>query len=257
MKIALIGYGKMGKMIEKIALGRGNEISCRIDKENPEDFGSEEFLGSDVAIEFTTPSTAAANIAECFRAGIPVVCGTTGWVNETGASGKTLLEEARDRCEAGEGTLLWASNFSIGVNIFMAVNRYLARIMESFADYTPSMTETHHIHKLDHPSGTAISLALQIEENNSRVTGWAEPEEGKAPQAGILEISHVREGEVPGIHTIVWDSPTDDITITHSAKSRQGFALGAVMAAEWLAGKKGFRTLPEMLAEITRQDIFK
>ena len=247
----------MGKMIEKIALERGNEISCRIDKENLEDFGSEAFLGSDVAIEFTTPATAAANIAVCFRAGIPVVCGTTGWVSETGVRGRTQLEEARDRCEAGEGTLLWASNFSIGVNIFMAVNRYLARIMESFADYTPSMTETHHIHKLDHPSGTAISLAQQIEENNSRVTGWAEPEEGKTPQTGTLEISHVREGEDPGIHTIVWDSPTDDITITHSAKSRQGFALGAVMAAEWLAGKKGFRTLPEMLAEITRQDIFK
>lgn len=249
MKIALIGYGKMGKMIEGIALERGNEITCRIDKDNLEDFDSEAFRTSDVAIEFTTPGTAVGNVRRCFAAGVPVVCGTTGWT--------ASLPEFQDDCAKGKGTLLWSSNFSIGVNIFMAVNRYLARIMDSFPQYTPDMTETHHIHKLDHPSGTAITLAEQIEANTGRITGWAEPEEGKAASEGILEIAHRREGEVPGIHSIHWDSIVDEITITHSAKSRAGFALGAVMAAEWLAGKRGYHTLGEMLTEITNQDIFK
>lgn len=255
MKIALIGYGKMGRMIEKIALERGNEITCRIDKDNTSDFDTEAFRGSDVAIEFTTPGTAAGNVTRCLDAGVPVVCGTTGWTADVSAGGVSLLDEMRLRCDNGGGTLLWASNFSIGVNIFMSVNRYLARIMDSFAQYTPRMTETHHVHKLDHPSGTAITLAEQIEDNNSRVTGWAEP--GASHEEGVMEIDHVRSGEVPGIHTIIWDSAVDDITITHSAKSRAGFALGAVMAAEWLAGKQGFRTLGEMLTEMTNQDIFR
>lgn len=256
MKIALIGYGKMGRMIEGIALERGNEITCRIDRDNPEDFDSEAFRSSEVAIEFTTPSTAVENIERCFRAGIPVVCGTTGWVNEPSADGGgTRLDEMHRICDEGKGTLMWASNFSIGVNIFMAVNRYLAGIMESFAQYSPSMTETHHVHKLDHPSGTAITLAEQIEASNRLVKGWVET--GTVHEEGVMEIGHVRRGEVPGIHTIVWNSPVDDITITHSAKSRAGFALGAVTAAEWLAGKRGFRTLGEMLDEITKQNIFK
>lgn len=255
MKIALIGYGKMGKMIEEIALERGNEITCRIDKDNTADFESDDFRNSDVAIEFTTPATARENIGMCFKAGVPVVCGTTGWVNQKTDSGITLLEDTRRLCEAGEGTFLWASNFSIGVNIFMAVNKYLARIMQSFPQYRPRMVETHHIHKLDHPSGTAITLAEQIEECNNLVAGWAEPDTPHAED--VMEIEHVRSGEVPGIHTIIWDSAVDDITITHSAKSRAGFALGAVMAAEWLAGKKGFHTLDEMLTEMTNQDIFK
>lgn len=263
MKIALIGYGKMGHMIETIARERGNEVTVRIDKENLEDFGSEAFLSSDVAIEFTTPGTGAANVGRCMAAGIPVVSGTTGWVNDIDPeSGATRLEEAKARCERGEGTLMWSSNFSIGVNIFMAVNRYLARIMNSFPQYTPSMVETHHVHKLDHPSGTAITLAEQIIEATGRIKEWVEPSAerdvaGAEPGAGILEIAHRREGEVPGIHTITWDSAVDEITITHSAKSRAGFALGAVMAAEWLAAKQGYHTLGEMLTEITNQDIFK
>jgi len=256
MKIALIGYGKMGHMIEEIALDRGHEISCRIDKDNLEDFDSEAFKSSDAAIEFTTPGTAAANVARCFEVGKPVVCGSTGWVNTVDPeSGRTLLEVMKDRCDKGEGTLMWASNFSIGVNVFMAVNRHLARIMDSFPQYTPSMVETHHVHKLDHPSGTAITLAEQIVSNTGRVSGWTESE--NHPDKGMMEIAHVRQGEVPGIHTIVWDSAVDDITITHSAKSRAGFALGAVMAAEWLAGKRGYHTLGEMLTEMTNQDIFK
>lgn len=243
MKIALIGYGKMGHIIERIALERGNEITCRIDKDNPEDFDSEAFRSSDVAIEFTTPSTAVGNIDRCFKAGVPVVCGTTGWT--------ARLDEMRARCENGEGTLMWASNFSIGVNIFMAVNKYLAKLMNSFPQYSPSMVETHHIHKLDHPSGTAITLAEQIVEESVKVDDWKEPdEEGNVPE-GKLRIDHIRSGEVPGIHTIIWDSAVDEISITHSAKSRDGFALGAVMAAEWLAGRKGFHSIDEMLSDLT------
>ena len=237
MKIAIIGYGKMGKMIEGIALRRGHQITCRIDKDNTKDFDTEAFRSSDVAIEFTTPATAVENIEKCFKAGVPVVCGTTGWT--------ARLEDMRRRCDAGEGTLLWASNFSVGVNIFKAVNKFLARIMDKFPDYKAEMTEVHHIHKLDHPSGTAITLAEGIIENNSRITGWSEE-----IKEGMLPIKALREGEVPGIHTIKWDSDVDDITITHSAKSRGGFALGAVIAAEWLADKKGFKTIDEMMGSI-------
>lgn len=249
MKIALIGYGKMGHIIERIAIARGNTITCRIDADNQEEFDSEAFRKSDVAIEFTTPATAAANIARCFEAGVPVVCGTTGWTGR--------LEYFRRLCHEGKGSLLWASNFSIGVNIFMAVNRYLADIMNSFPAYTPSMTETHHVHKLDHPSGTAITLAEQIVEHTDRVSGWREPSETGAPaEEGILTVDHVRRGEVPGIHTITWDSAADEISITHSAKSREGFAAGAVMAAEWLPGHPGFHTIGEMLAGVTGMNIF-
>ncbi len=249
MKIALIGYGKMGHIIERIAIERGNEITCRIDKDNTSDFNTEAFRDSDVAIEFTTPATAAGNVRKCFEAGVPVVCGTTGWTGRLG--------EMREECDAGRGTLLWASNFSIGVNIFMAVNRYLATIMNNFAQYTPRMVETHHVHKLDHPSGTAITLAGQIVDRTDRIDGWVEPETDPRHSADMMEIEHIRSGEVPGIHTIIWDSAVDDITITHSAKSRDGFALGAVMAAEWLAGKHGFHTLGEMLCEMTGQKIFE
>lgn len=251
MKIALIGYGKMGKMIEGIALNRGHKITCKIDVNNLSDFDTEAFRDSDVAIEFTTPGTAQENIERCFVAGVPVVCGTTGWTSH--------LEEMQERCDKGEGTLLWASNFSIGVNIFMAVNRYLSRIMESFPQYHPEMEEVHHVHKLDHPSGTAITLAEQLISNNQFVSKWAENEKGQdnTQNGHILLISHKREGEVPGIHTIKWDSDVDDITISHSAKSRAGFAEGAVIAAEWLADKQGFKTIGEMMADITKQDIFR
>lgn len=238
----------MGHIIERIALERGNEVVCRIDRDNLEDFESEAFLTADVAIEFTTPGTAAGNIERCFEAGIPVVCGTTGWTER--------LPEMRAICEAGRGTMLWASNFSIGVNIFMAVNKFLAGIMNHFPEYAPRMVETHHIHKLDHPSGTAITLAEQIDAATARVKGWCEPDEKGSCPEGALPIEHVRSGEVPGIHTIVWDSPVDDITITHSAKSRDGFALGAVMAAEWLPTNPGYHTMAEMLTDITNQKFF-
>lgn len=243
MKIALIGYGKMGHIIERIALERGNRITCRIDKDNQEEFDSEAFRTSDVAIEFTTPGTAVGNICRCFEAGVPVVSGTTGWTE--------ALPEMRKICEEGKGTLMWASNYSIGVNIFMAVNRYLSRIMNKFPEYTPELKEVHHIHKLDHPSGTAITLAEQIVKNTDRIEGWMEPSEESPLLPNLLPVDHERRGEVPGIHTIIWSSEADEITISHSAKGRAGFALGAVLAAEWLAGKKDYHDINEMMDSLT------
>lgn len=245
MKIALIGYGKMGHIIENIAKERGHEIVSIIDMDNREDFDSEAFRSADVAIEFTIPTSAEGNVLKCFEAGVPVVSGTTAWNDR--------LPAMKALCDEGKGTLLWASNFSVGVNIFKAVNRYLARLMNAFPQYTPKMTEIHHIHKLDHPSGTAVTLAEDLIAENGRVNSWGEPEEGKTLAADVLEIDHERRGEVPGIHTIEWDSAQDTISITHSAKTREGFAMGAVLAAEWLAAQKGFHTIDEMFADIVNQ----
>lgn len=245
MKIALIGYGKMGRMIEKIAKDRGHEIVAIIDIDNQQDFDSEAFRSADCAIEFTTPHTAVNNIKRSFAAGVPVVVGSTGWTEEM-----PLIEAT---CKEANSAFIFASNYSVGVNIFMALNRKLSEIMARFPEYTPRMVETHHIHKLDHPSGTAITLAEDLIAENSRIIGWHEPEpDGKSWTAdktnGIsMEIEHLREGEVPGIHTIEWDSPVDYISITHSAKSREGFALGAVLAAEWLPGHSGRHYIGEVL----------
>ena len=243
MKIALIGYGRMGRMIKEIAESRGNEIVAVIDVDNVEDFDSPEFKSADVAIEFTVPSVGVENILKCFKAGVPVVSGTTGF--------KDRLPMLKEMCEKGEGTLLHSTNFSIGVNIFRAINRYLAKVMNDFPAYRPYMTEVHHIHKLDHPSGTAITLADELVEANDNVGGWYEPTVEKSTES-FMPLNTIREGEVPGIHTIKWESDVDSITISHSAKSRAGFALGAVRAAEWLAGKKGFFTMSEMLSDITK-----
>lgn len=234
MKIALIGYGKMGRMIEKTALGRGHEIVSIIDVDNTSDFASEEYASADVAIEFTTPSTAVDNILKSFAVGVPVVCGTTGWMEH--------LDRIKAMCANSEGTLFYSSNYSLGVNIFMAVNRYLSKIMEGFEQYNPSIEEIHHIHKLDHPSGTAITLAEGILSEISRKKTWTENKDAD----GLL-ITHGREGEVPGIHTITWDSAEDVISMRHEAKGREGLALGAVAAAEWLVGKQGFFTMSDML----------
>ena len=234
MKIALIGYGKMGRAIERIALGRGHEIVCRIGAENLSDFDSPEFATADVAIEFTTPKTAVDNYKRAFKRGVRVVSGTTGWLEQA--------PEIMEMCQNGEGTLLWSSNFSLGVNIFFAVNSYLASIMKAMPQYSPSMTEVHHVHKLDHPSGTAITLAEGIIGADPAVKGWTEQ--------GMMPITSVREGEVPGIHTIAWDGPADTITIEHSAKNRDGFALGAVMAAEWAAGRSGWLTMESFMRTI-------
>lgn len=243
MKIAIIGYGRMGHLIEQIAKERGHKIVSIIDADNTEDFDTPEFRSADVAIEFTTPGTAVKNILSSFAAKVPVVVGTTGWTDS--------LPDIKSMCEKGDGTLLFASNFSIGVNLFMAFNRYAAKVMNDFPEYNPSMTEIHHIHKLDHPSGTAITLANELVENVDRIKCWEEPEPGKTPNPKALEIEHVREGEVPGTHIITWDSPVDSITLKHEAKSRVGFALGAVKSAEWLKGKKGFFTIADMLSDVT------
>lgn len=220
MKIALIGYGKMGHIIEQIAIERGHEVVCIIDQDNIDDFESDAFASADVAIEFTTPQTAEGNIRRAWAAGVAVVCGTTGW-NVEG-----LQQESNE-----EKGLMWSSNYSIGVNILFALNQQLAKYMEAYPEYTPHMTEVHHIHKLDAPSGTAKTLQEAI--GNGRLK--------------VGDIESIREGEVPGIHTIVWDSEVDSISISHSAKSRKGFALGAVIAAEWMNGKKGWHTFQEVI----------
>ena len=229
MKIALIGYGKMGKTIEQIALSRGHKIVSIIDVNNPEDFESDAFRSADVAIEFTTPATAFDNYMKCFEENVPVVSGTTGWTARLG--------EIKDICEKEGKTFFYASNFSIGVNIFFALNKYLAKIMNNFPSYDVRMTEVHHIHKLDAPSGTAITLAEGILENIDRKDRWTLE---TAEKPTDLPIHAIREGEVPGIHEIIYESDVDTISIKHDAKSRAGFALGAVVAAEFTAGKKGF-----------------
>ena len=229
MKIALVGYGKMGKTIEQIARDRGHEIVSIIDVNNPEDFESEAFKQADVAIEFTTPATAFDDYMKCFAAGVPVVSGTTGWLNR--------LDEVKRMCAEEGKTFFYASNFSIGVNIFFALNKYLAKIMNNFPSYDVRMTEVHHIHKLDAPSGTAITLAEGILDNLDRKERWTLETSEKPTD---LPIHAIREGEVPGIHEIIYESDADIISIKHDAKSRAGFALGAVLAAEFTAGKKGF-----------------
>lgn len=242
MKIALIGYGKMGREIEKIALSRGHEIVCIIDIDNQQDFESEAFKGADVAIEFTNPMVAYQNYMKTFAAGVKLVSGSTGWLKEHG-------EEVRKLCTEGGKTLFWSSNFSLGVAIFSAVNKYLACIMNQFDGYDVSMTETHHIHKLDAPSGTAITLAEGIIENIDRKDSWVKGTL-QAPDGSVsgttecapneLSVSSIREGEVPGIHTIRYESEADSIVITHDAKNRKGFALGAVLAAEYTANHVGY-----------------
>ena len=229
MKIALIGYGKMGKTIEQIALQRGHQIVSIIDINNTADFDSEAFRSADVAIEFTTPATALGNYMRCFEANVPVVSGTTGWLSH--------LDEVKAKCEQEGKTFFYASNFSVGVNIFFALNRYLAKIMNGFPAYDVRMTEVHHIHKLDAASGTAITLAEGILDNVERKERWTLE---TAEQPTDLPIHAIREGEVPGIHEIIYESEADTISIKHDAKSRAGFALGAVIAAEFTAGKKGF-----------------
>jgi dihydrodipicolinate reductase (EC 1.3.1.26) len=226
----------MGKEIEKIALSRGHQIVSIIDLNNQDDFTSEAFKSADVAIEFTAPTVAYNNYIRAFNAGVKVVSGSTGWMDEHG-------DEIKDLCKNGGKTLFWASNFSLGVAIFSAVNKYLAKIMNQFPTYDVTMSETHHIHKLDAPSGTAITLAEEILENLDRKESWVK-EEAKATSE--LPIHSIREGEVPGIHTIRYESEADSISITHDAKNRKGFALGAVLAAEFTCGKQGLLGMSDL-----------
>ena len=223
MRIALIGYGKMGHMIEEIALSRGHEIVARIDANDAFDLN-----GAEVAIEFTTPATAKDNILRAWAQGVPVVCGTTGWDAEA------LLDE--DKRLHNKPMLIWKSNFSVGVNIFFELNKQLAAAMSEQPQYTPSITETHHIHKLDKPSGTAKTLANDIMSAAKPLNGDLLDSDGHR-QSSVLNdvpIESIREGEVPGTHEVKWDSEEDTIIISHIAKGRRGFALGAVLAAESL-----------------------
>ena len=243
MKIALVGYGKMGHIIEQIAVQRGHTIVSTIDIDNTGAFDSDEFRSADVAIEFTTPTTAFDNYQKCFAAGIKVVSGTTGWTKRIG--------EIKRQCEEEGATFFYASNFSIGVNIFFALNRYLAKLMNSFPAYDVNMTEIHHIHKLDAPSGTGITLAEGILGEIERKKQWAlaenDAEQFNPGKPEELLIHALREGEVPGIHEIRYESDVDSITIKHDAKSRAGFALGAVLAAEFTAEKRGLLGMEDLL----------
>ena len=239
MKIALIGYGKMGKMIEQIAKDRGHEIVSIIDIGNQEDFESEAFASADVAIEFTAPQAAYGNFLKAFAKNVKVVSGSTGWMKDHG-------EEVRKMCSEGGQTLFWASNFSVGVAIFSAVNRYLAKIMNGFNQYDAHMEETHHIHKIDAPSGTAITLAEDMIAELDRKDSWVKGQENLPYDSRSLRIDSLRRGEVPGIHTIRYDSEADMITISHEAHSRKGFALGAVLAAEYTKDHQGLLTISDM-----------
>lgn len=219
MKIALIGYGKMGHLLEKVARSRGHEVVCVIDVDNRADFDSEAFRSADVAIEFTMPAVAYDNVMAAFAQGVKVVSGTTGWYSQHEA-------ELRELCApAGGNTLFWSSNYSVGVALFRAVNRQLARLMNDYPGYSVRMEETHHIHKLDAPSGTAVTIADDIRAELKRTSD--------------VPITSIREGEVPGIHTVCYESEADVITLTHSAKNRTGFALGAVLAAEFTEKQDG------------------
>lgn len=249
MKIALIGYGKMGHLIEQIAVARGHEVVCIIDIDNREDFDSEAFARAEVAIEFTNPTAAYGNICKAWERGVKVVTGSTGWMQEHGS-------EVERMCREEGKTLFWASNFSLGVYLFDKLNVTLARLMNPYPQYDVRMEEVHHVHKLDAPSGTAITLAEHLVANLDRKRAWAKgilvaadgSRSGEAEAAAdVLAIDSIRRGEVPGIHTIRYNSQYDEISITHDAHNRGGFALGAVLAAEYTLGHKGLLTMDDMM----------
>jgi 4-hydroxy-tetrahydrodipicolinate reductase len=236
MKIALIGYGKMGKTIEAIALERGHTADLKIDIDSVADFTKENLLQCDVAIEFTGPHSAKENILSCLDAGIPVVSGSTGWLED--------WSEVANFCKEKNGSFLYASNFSVGVNIFFEVNKKLAQLMNGHTEYSISMQEIHHTQKKDAPSGTAITLAEQILQEIPVKKKWVN-DETTDPEA--LPIISKREDPAPGTHSIIYSSPIDDIEIIHTAHNRNGFALGAVLAAEYICNKKGIFSMKDVL----------
>ncbi|MBC7412393.1 MAG: 4-hydroxy-tetrahydrodipicolinate reductase [Bacteroidia bacterium] len=237
MKIVLLGYGKMGKMIEAIALERGHTIACTVSTNKLSMMETEAFTTADVAIDFSTPTSVVHNIHTCFAKNIPVVVGTTGWNNE--------LATITDQCNQQQQALLHASNFSIGVNVFFAINKKLAQLMQPYPSYNISMQEVHHLQKLDAPSGTGISLANDILKNNNNYNDWVLLENKNSNTQ--IPIEALRKPDVVGFHSITYNSPIDNITISHDAHTRQGFAQGAVIAAEWLVGKKGVFTMNDVL----------
>ncbi|HSC52701.1 MAG TPA: 4-hydroxy-tetrahydrodipicolinate reductase [Phnomibacter sp.] len=236
MKVALLGYGKMGKTIERILTDRGHQVVLIIDKDNLSDLTTEALSKADVAIEFTNPESAINNLSKCFEAGVPVVCGTTGWLQE-----KAYVEKV---CKEFNGGFIYASNFSIGVNIFFEVNKLLAKLIANHPSYDVKLTEVHHTAKLDAPSGTAISLAEQVLAQLPHKNKWVNELNAAANE---ISIESIREDPAPGTHTVTYTSAIDDIEIKHTAHTREGFALGAVLASEFLAGKQGIYTMREVL----------
>ncbi len=244
MKIALYGYGRMGKAIEQAALARGHQVVLHVDQHN----AGTPPTGAEVAIEFSRPEQAIANMRLCVGNKVPVVVGTTGWYEH--------LDEVKAFVEQQHGSVLWASNFSIGVNLFFELNRQLASLMDRHPEYQASMEEVHHVHKLDAPSGTAITLACGVGDVHTRYQGWVLAEgnasgPGPATPGGKrpLPIASIRKDEVPGTHTVAWTSPDDRISVTHEAFGRHGFATGAVVAAEWLRGRAGLFTMQDVLRD--------
>ena len=236
MKIILIGYGKMGKMIESIAVERGHEIILKIDVDNLEQFTQENLQQAQVAIEFTKPETAFANVTRCIEYGVPVVSGTTGWYDR--------LEGVKQLCAERNGAMLCTSNFSLGVNIFFEINRQLARLMNGFPDYSVAIEEIHHTQKLDAPSGTAITLAESIIDEIPRIEKWELDGDHKTD---TVPIRAIRKDSVPGTHHVAYSSEIDDVEIIHTAHNRKGLALGAVMAAEYIYDKKGVFSMKDFL----------
>lgn len=236
MNIALIGYGKMGKEIENILLSRSHNIGLIIDVDNQEQFTKEKFKDIDVAIEFTAPHTAFNNICKCIEFGVPVVCGTTAWLDR--------YDEVVSLCKKHDGAFFYSSNYSVGVNIFFKINKMLAELMNPYKEYDVTLEEVHHTQKKDSPSGTAVTLAEGVLENLERKDSWVghtttEPSE--------LEVIGIRRSVVPGTHTVTWESEVDQIEIKHTAKSRRGFAFGAVIAAEFVNGKKGVYSMNDII----------
>lgn len=236
MNIAIIGYGKMGKLLESISIQRGHNVVSIIDTDNTDDFGSVGFRSADVALEFTTPQTAVDNIRKAWEADVKVVCGTTGWTSEL----PKLITELGNNGKS----LFWASNFSLGVNLFWELNKHIAELLNRFPQYNVSIEEIHHIHKKDAPSGTAVTLAEAICSATDGKNGWTLSPDSKEDK---IEIVAIRQGDVFGIHTAKYESKEDIITFTHKAKSREGFALGAVLAAEFVCDKKGYFTMNDLL----------
>ena len=233
MKVILLGYGKMGRTIDRIAQERGHEVVARIDIDNP---GALDTAKGDVAIEFSHPEAAFENVSRCLTKGIPVVCGTTGWLSKKA--------EIESLCKENNGTFFYASNYSLGVNLFFKVNEYLSQIMSGFPEYDVRMDEIHHVEKKDAPSGTAITLAEAILKHSKRKKRWVNEKTGKSED---LYISSFRIDQVPGTHLVKYESMIDDIEIKHTAHSREGFARGAVMVAEWIIGKKGVLSMDDYL----------
>jgi len=234
MKIAIIGYGKMGKAIDRLS-DAADEVVLKIGKYNTQDLTKDALEKCDVAIEFSTPETAFENIKFCLEAGVPVISGTTGWLDKK--------EEIESICKKNNGTFFYASNFSVGVNLFFALNKQLAKLMNSFPQYKIDLTETHHIHKVDAPSGTAITIAEGILNNHDSYDDWALAPSNKEK----LSINAIREGEIPGTHEVHFESGMDKISIRHEAFTRDSFAQGALVAARWVIGKKGILTMDDLM----------